>query len=312
MKCSIIVVTYNGKEVTKILLDQLTRELRNAKDNEVIVWDNNSQDGLKELLKNYLDNANWKIFLHEWNLGFAGGNNEAAKYAEGEYIFLLNPDTEIKKEDIRKMTDYLDSHPKVGIIGPRMIDEAGVVQESFGEDMTPFSEFVGKFWGSLYLESIPVFRKLKEKKLNRRTTINVGWIGGAGMMIRSEIWRKIGGIDVNFFYSAGDMVDVGKKVRDSGWEIIYFPEVTIIHKGSKTIAGNRTKALEKSYEGTLYYFKKHHGAFTVLVVKVVYCFASLVKGIIASSFSIFKREPFLDIAKSHLNASIKIVLGKIK
>jgi GT2 family glycosyltransferase len=107
------------------------------------------------------------------------------------------------------------------------------------------------------------------------------------------------------------MIDVGKQVREKGFEVVLYPAVEIVHTGSKSVASNRDESLRNSYIGTLYYFKKYYGPGTVLAAKAVYVFLSLTKALIAFPISLFKKDPYRNIAKAHFNNAIRILTGRL-
>lgn len=310
MKCSIIIVTYNAKDYTETLFKKL---LPNGmeEDMELILLDNCSTDGIREVVKSMEGQKNIKVILSNENLGFAKGNNEAAKSASGEYLFLLNPDTEITFSEIRKMTDYLDENQNVGVVGPKIYDFSGLVQESYGATTTVLSEVIGKIFGSVYIMNLPIIRSLRMNYYDKKEISDVGWIGGAALMIRSELFKKINGIDAFFFYSAGDMVDLCATVKKEGYDVKFYPEAKMIHKGGASNVKDKVDALRKSFEGSLYYFKKHNNRFEYWGIKILYIIISIIKGFISGFISIFKGKKFIDISKSHFINAFWMLVGKI-
>lgn len=301
MKCSIIIVTYNAKEDTKVCLETLFKTPL-PDTYEVVLFDNQSSDGVIEVLKQYENTKNVKVIYNTENFGFAHGNNEAIKHAVGGYLFLLNPDTEIVISEIEKLVQYLDNHPTVGVVGPKIYDAGGLVQESYGADMTFLSELVGKIFGSVYIQNIPFVRSARMKYFDKKEITSVGWIGGAALMIKRELFNTIGGIDSHFFYSAGDMVDLCASVKEQKLDVVFFPDATMKHKGGSSTAKDKVAALKKSYEGTLYFFKKHKGAYYAFCVRLLYSLVSLIKGLIAGVvFLCTWQKKYKDITKSHLS-----------
>jgi GT2 family glycosyltransferase len=307
---SIIVVTYFSEHEIEACLDAVSVPEHN--DVEIIVIDNDSKDGTVALLKaKYSNRSNIRLVFNVDNVGFAKGNNQAVAMAEGKYVLILNPDTIAPVSGILEMVDYMEKNPHVGIVGPRIVDEHGLIQESFGQDLTPWNELTGKIMQSKYAEVIPGIKKWKRNLLDRDAIIKVGWIGGACALIRKNLYESIGGINPIFFLSHGDMIDVGKQIRSKGFDAVLYPRVEIVHTGSKSVASNRDESLRNSYIGTLYYFKKYYGPGTVLTAKAVYVFLSLVKSFIAFPVSLFKKDPYRNIAKAHFNNAMRILTGTL-
>jgi len=130
-KLSIIILTYNSENDIKDCLDSLLKNF-NPKKGEIIIWDNNSKDKTRSILKNYENFPFIKIIYNDENIGFALGNNEVSKYANGKYILLLNSDTIYDFKVYEELIEYMENNKNVGVIGPKCIDELCVTQESFG------------------------------------------------------------------------------------------------------------------------------------------------------------------------------------
>lgn len=311
MKCSIIIVTYNAKDYTKVCLERLASGMDENRNVEVILFDNDSKDGVKDVLREYEGCKNFIVDLNPKNIGFASGNNEAAKIAHGEYIFLLNPDTEIDIDEVEKLTLYLDAHPDVGVVGPKIFDSYGAVQESYGESMTAMSELLGKIFGSKYVYKLPVVRQVRTHFYDKEVPTDVGWIGGAALMIRKKLFEEIKGIDQNFFYSAGDMVDLCASVKEKGFRVVFYPDATMLHRGGGANVTDKTESLRRSFEGSLYFFKKHYGRFGYVKAKIVYIITSLMKGLVSGFVAIFRGGHYKAISKSHFVNVYRLMSGKL-
>jgi len=302
---SVIILTYNSENDIKDCLDSLLKNF-NSEKAEIIIWDNNSKDKTRDILKNYESFPFIKIIYHDKNIGFALGNNEASKYANGKYILLLNSDTISDFKVYEELIEYMESNKSIGVIGPKCIDELGVTQESFGYEFSIFKEIFGKIFMSLYLEKIPIVKYAKNKILYKNEPTEVDWVGGACALIRKDLWDKIGGLDPNFFFSNGDMIDFCYQVRKLGYKCIYYPLVSIIHKGSRIVTRDlktRILGLKNGYLGSLYFLQKHKKSlFYIYLTKAVYILISLFKGILALFLVPFNKK-FKDLSFSHLYVS---------
>jgi GT2 family glycosyltransferase len=302
---SIIILTYNSEKDITDCLDSLLKNFDSEKA-EIIVWDNNSKDRTREILSNYEALPFVKIIYSDENIGFARGNNEASKYAVGKYILLLNADTISDFKVYEELIEFIEKNDKVGVIGPKCVDELSVAQESFGYEFSILKEIFGKTFMSLYLEKIPLIKLIKNKLLHKAKPTEVDWIGGACALIRRNLWDKLGGLDPNYFFSYGDMIDFCYQVRKLGYKCIYYPLVQIIHKGSKSVTRDlqtRIMGLKRGYLGCLYFLHKYKkGILYIYLTKITYFLISFLKGIIALSLTPIKKE-FKDIAFSHLYVS---------
>ncbi|MHA1380625.1 MAG: glycosyltransferase family 2 protein, partial [Candidatus Helarchaeota archaeon] len=122
---SIIIINYN---TGKLLRDCLTSVFNNVKNlnYEVLVIDNNSFDKSLEIAEREILKV--KVIRNKENLGFAGANNQGIKMAKGRYIFLLNPDTVILDEKLKKLIEFMDSHPEAGACGPLVLSSDNSIQ----------------------------------------------------------------------------------------------------------------------------------------------------------------------------------------
>lgn len=311
---SIITVTYNSVNEIGECLDALVKSEPGVYDGkfEVIVIDNASADGTFAYLeKNYSDNALVKLIYNNQNTGFALACNQGAQMAQGKYVMLLNPDTVANIKSVFELVEYLEQNNDVGIVGPRIVDEFGTAQESYGNQLTVKDEFVGKMLYSRYLEIFPFIKKWKHKKLISNDVSEVGWIGGACMLTRKDLYLKTGGIDKEFFLCHADMIDFAKKVKNLNYKVILYPIVKIVHKGSKSVVNNHDQVLRVAYAGTLYFFKKYYSPIVVFEVKCLYVTMSLFKAFFAFPISIFKHDPYRDIAGSHFKNAMRIITGKL-
>jgi GT2 family glycosyltransferase len=311
---SIIVVTYNSTNEIGECLDALVNTGNNKYDDkfEAIVIDNASADGTFAFLqKNYSNNLLIKLIYNNENTGFALACNQGVNVAQGKYVMLLNPDTVANIESVFELVKYIESVPSVGVVGPRIIDEFGTAQESYGNQLTPKQEIIGKLFYSKYLEVVPFIKKWKHRKLMSTEMVDVGWIGGACMLTRKHLYEKVLGIDKEFFLCHADMIDFCKKVKDLNYRIVLNPKVKIVHKGSKSVVNNRDKVLRVAYAGTLYFFKKYYSKWTVFLVKCIYVTLSLFKALVSFPISIFKPDPFTDIYKAHFKNAIRIITGTL-
>ncbi|MFQ7114636.1 glycosyltransferase family 2 protein, partial [Hallella bergensis] len=164
MKLSIIIVSYNVKYYLEQCLLSVRRAIEGI-DAEVIVIDNNSQDGSVDYLSKRFPDV---IFLKsDQNLGFARANNKVIKHSRGEYVLLLNPDTVVGEDVLRESLRFMETHPKAGGAGVRMLKTNGAdAKESrrgIPTPMTSFYKMIGlcsrfpknKVFGKYYMGYLP-------------------------------------------------------------------------------------------------------------------------------------------------------------
>lgn len=234
MDLSIIIVTYNQFDKVRACLASVFSSRLNGISFEVIVVDNSSPDGdIKSLSPEF---PSVKFICSPANLGMGAGNNLGADAASGDYLLILNPDTELHSNAIKVMLDYLKANPQAGIIGPKLIYPDGERQTScyrFPNLLLPF--FRRTFLGRLmpkYLDSYLManadFDEVQKVE---------GWIMGSCLMLPTALFRKLGGFDERFFMYFED-TDLCQRISRSGLEVVYQPNATVIHHHGRASAKN--------------------------------------------------------------------------
>lgn len=259
---SIIIVSFNTKDITKNCLDSINRSLWKSKIKyEIIVVDNNSHDGSKEMLEEYAKNKNNKtVYLQtNENLGFGKGNNFALKYAQGKYLLLLNSDTIILNRAIEKLFYfYQQNEKKVHFLGGKLLNKDLTPQPSachfFSLPVVFASLFLkGDYWG------LTRFSPNKFKK--------VDWVSGAYILTKKSYYQKLGGFDKNIFMYMEE-VDLLYRARKKGLNTYFYNESQIIHLGSASSAG-KTFPILQVYRGFLFFYKKHYSKIHLFFLRLI-------------------------------------------
>lgn len=220
---SIIILTYNSAGSIKECLDAIFKKI--PPNSEVIVVDNNSEDETIKLLKEY---PLVKLILNDENRGFASGCNLGAKYAVGEYLLFLNPDTKVKDEAISKMLDLIKGDDSIGLVAPQLTTD-GKVQSSIRKLPTIGGVIKEYLLGKKHAYS--------EYYVDTKHPVEVEAVYGAAMMLNKQVFEQIKGFNEKYFLYYEDL-DLCKKVRSLGLKIIYLPTAQIAHRvGYSTTRG---------------------------------------------------------------------------
>jgi len=249
MKLSIIILSFNTKDLTieciNSIADLYREELKNNNDFEIILVDNNSNDGTVDAIsKLKSQNLNLTVVQNKQNLGFSKGCNLGAKHAKGEYLLFLNSDTQVKDKGFLKMLDFLQNDPKVGILGGRMLNSDGAIQSSSGRFYNLFNLLLVLLGG----ERLGLIRQAPEK-IQR-----VDFVSGGCMMVKKTTFQKIGGFEEKLFMYMEDM-ELCYRAKTMGFLSFYFPEVNVIHK--ERGSSNKTFAVINIYKGILFFYSKY-------------------------------------------------------
>jgi GT2 family glycosyltransferase len=250
---SILIVNYNGLKFLPACLDSIARQVQC--DHEVIVVDNASSDGSRELLSAKYPNV--RLICNPTNAGFAGGNNLGAKNANGKYLLLLNHDT-VLLNDLSPAIQLFESDTEIGIVTAKMMDSNNEWRSSTGWYPSPIRLL--KF--SLLLQSPQYLTNAVREKTHCR----VDWAQGSFLLMRLEAYKELGGLDEGYFMYVED-VDFCKRAADIGLVTVFYPGVAYLHFG-----GFEPARWFRLYDG----FKRYHQKFSSWPVRVA---ANFVLGI---------------------------------
>lgn len=222
---SIVTVNFNQPKVTEELLASIAAK-SNYPDLEIIVVDNGStQDHTHEWRIKYPDA---KFIRSDKNLGFAGGNNIGIRDAKGDYLLLINNDTEITEGLVEQLADVLDKHPEAGLVSPkiRYFDQPDTLQYA---GYTPMNYYTARN------NCIGQFEKDNGQYDNRTGEVAFGH--GAAMMVRREALDKAGFMAENYFLYYEEM-DWCEHIRKAGYTIRLNMQALIYHKESVSVGRN--------------------------------------------------------------------------
>ncbi|MDR1720407.1 MAG: glycosyltransferase family 2 protein [Dysgonamonadaceae bacterium] len=252
MKLSVIIVNYNVKYYLEQCLLSLKASIRNQ-DIEILVVDNHSSDGSLEYLRPGFPDI---VFIaNNENTGFSKANNQAIRFAKGEYLLLLNPDTVIGEHTLDTLCRFMDEHADAGALGVKMIDGHGCfLPESKRGFPSPWNSLCKMTGISKIFPRSPLFGKYHLKYLDENSIHQVDVLAGACMMLRKTALDQAGLLDESFFMY-GEDIDLSYRISQAGYHNYYVPEKIIHYKGESTKKDWRY--IKIFYEAMLIFFKKH-------------------------------------------------------
>jgi GT2 family glycosyltransferase len=295
---SVVIVTYNSAADIVQCIDSTLKDLEGLAA-EIIVIDNLSSDNTVQLLNDKFAGIDrLQIIANTENLGFAGGNNQAATMCKGKYLLMLNPDTYFEPGGVfKELVDYLEANDRIGAIGPKLLYEDGSFQVSA-------SKIRGPYLDSIIYHNLPwnIVSRLYQTEAIKIS--DVDWILGACIMVRTDLFLEIGGLDLNYEFSGLDMADLCTLVRAKNFRTVYYPLVSIVHKGgtSHRLASpeQKAKALIKSHRGDIYYYQKNHGWFARFFILLVLITANAQKILVAGILGMLSIEKYQVVCHSRL------------
>ncbi len=244
-RISVVIVTFNSASTIKACIDSIIKFSSGC---EVIVVDNNSEDITCEIVQEFGKRV--KLIKASTNLGFAKANNLGVKSAIGEYFIFLNPDTEIiQKYSLNRLKIILEKNPEFGIIGPKLMYPDGLLQARVRNLPTVFNAFKEYILGKK--------GEYDFYSPNCKTLCEVESVIGACMIIKKELFQKVGGFNEKYFMYFEDL-ELCRQVRFMGLKVGFLPEVIVEHAEGKSGVNQQTGVFlhdsAKKYHGLISYF----------------------------------------------------------
>lgn len=205
-----------------------------------------------------IEYENTKIHLIENlnNVGFSSANNLCLKTIKYKYCLLLNPDTLIKFQTITKCVHYLDQHPNVGVLGCKVLNDDNSLQSSC-RNFPSISNIVFETLGIHELmKKIHISTTHYLQLWDHKTVMKVDSVKGAFLLTRQSVIDQVGLLDESFFMYCEE-VDFCKRVKENGWNVVFYPEAEIIHYGGKSTEINSLTNLIELHRSQRYYCRKH-------------------------------------------------------
>jgi N-acetylglucosaminyl-diphospho-decaprenol L-rhamnosyltransferase len=255
---TVVVVNYN----TGYLLDRLFSTLSAAQGSlklQVIVVDNVSGDNSVEILRTKYPDVT--LIQNSTNVGFGRANNQSLPLILGRYVLLLNTDAFLSADTLMKTVGFMESHPKCGILGVKLVGETGELQPSCRYFPTPWNVFLTKTGLNRIFRGT---RLVDDMDWDHASIRECDWVPGCYYLVRRQLIEQVGLFDPRFFLYYEE-VDHCRAVRRGGWTVTFYPFTTVLHIGGEsakshgplTGAGQQVSALQ--VESELLYFRKHHG-----------------------------------------------------
>jgi len=285
---AIVILNWNGKHYLEKFLNKL--ELKSDIPGvSIVVADNGSTDGSVEYLKE--SHPNIQIIEFDRNHGFTGGYNRALKEINTDYFLLLNSDIDVSEGWLDPLIKNMDSNPKVGICMPK-------IRSAFERGKF---EYAGACGGFIDILGYPFCRgrilsNIEVDDLQYDQDREIFWASGAALMIRSELFSSIGGLDESFFAHMEE-IDLCWRAKLAGWQVWVYPEAVVYHVGGGTLPNNSPKKLYFNYRNNLLMLYKNlpfSSLYLILISRMILDGLSAIVYLLQG-----KREQFLSVFKAH-------------
>ena len=264
MDVSFIIVSWNVRELLQRALTSVFADSADI-ETEIILVDNASHDGTVETVRREFPRVH--LSANADNRGFTRGNNQALAEARGRYFFLLNPDAELVKGATPALLEYAEANPRVGIVGPQILNPDQTIQSSrrrfptFGTALVESTRLQQWFPRNSWIERYYLLDKRDD------VVQDVDWIVGAAMFVRREVYEQIGGFDESFFMYSEEL-DWCYRAKRAGWRVVYLPPAQVIHHEGKSSEQVTAKRNIYFHSSKIRFFRKHHGAFPAALLRL--------------------------------------------
>lgn len=257
---TISIVSWNSKDQLRECLQSIKRNVDGITF-EVIVVDNDSNDGSSDLMKS--DFPEFRLIENDSNAGFARANNQSLKIAKGRYFMLLNTDTIVLPGAIKKMVDFMDNNPQAGALGPRLIWPDGSLQGHCRVFPNLFNSFLSLF----SLDGLFPSKSWRMTWWDHNDLREVDQPMGACLLVRKKAIDQAGELDERFFVYYED-VDWCMRIKKAGWSIFFLPDAKIIHYAGSWPLSLTSRIINE--ESRIKYFRKYFGEGSAIMLRILF------------------------------------------
>lgn len=302
---TVVVVNYN----TAHLLDRMFAALDAARGElrlQVIVVDNASRDNSVEILRAHYPHV--ELIENSTNVGFGRANNQVLPQAHGRYLLLLNTDAFVSPDTLVKTIEFMDSNPRCGVLGVKLVGRDGSLQPSCRYFPTPWNIFLTRTGLNRFF---PGVRSIDDMSWDHAAVRECDWVPGCFYLVRRAVIERVGLFDPRYFLYYEE-VDHCRAVREAGWTVIFYPFTQVLHFGGESAAsegpltqfGRQISALR--IESELLYFRKHYGLMGMLGA----VFLSMLGDVMETSRGLVQRKYTTpaSAAARHMSTMLKLLV----
>ena len=257
MRCSVVILNWNGEQTLRQFLPSVLAHTQ-SKDVEIVVADNGSTDGSL----NFLQTQPVRVIKLEQNYGFAEGYNRAIEQVDAEYVVLLNSDVEVTPQWLDRMLDYMDAHPKVMAAQPKVLSWHSKQQYEKGKVSAIRFEHAGAAGGMMDILGYPyckgrLMTHLEEDHGQYDEVSPIFWATGACLLIRTQVYKEIGGLDANFFAHQEEIDLCWRLLNQYPFSVFSLPFSVVYHVGGATLGYENPKKTFLNFRNNLLMLRKN-------------------------------------------------------
>jgi GT2 family glycosyltransferase len=220
-KVSAAIVIYNDLEKAVKAVESLVNNTKDV-DLELFIIDNNSKDNGGDAISKRFPDIN--VIVKEKNKGFGDGHNSVLERLDSDYHAVINPDIVIDRDVLSELSNFLDNNGDVVLVTPKILNTDGTDQQLPKRDPTVLALVGRRIFRGLLKREVGHYQ-MKDKDLSK--TVDIEFATGCFFMMRTSVFKKLGGFDTNFFLYYEDM-DITRRARRLG-RTVYYPETYVYH-----------------------------------------------------------------------------------
>lgn len=271
---SVIILSFNTMDLTRACLISLKKSSLGRISMEILVCDNGSSDGSVGMIRKEFPDI--ILIENTRNLGFAAGNNPGIRKAKGNYILLLNSDTEVQRTSLSVMLDYMRHHKEVGAATCKLVLANGSIDPACHRGFpSPWAAFTYFSKLERIFPKTALFGQYHQTYKDFNTVHEIDMISGAFFLTRSEVIQKVGMLDEEYYFYGEDM-DWCFRIKEKGWKIIYNPKAIVLQKKKQSGRAHsdrmrRVKTELYFYEYNKLFYRKNYGRrYPGILMSVIY------------------------------------------
>ena len=245
MKLSVVLISWNGRAFLERCLRSLS--FLDEEETEIIVVDNGSRDGTGEMVAR--DFPRVLLLTMPENKGVSYARNRGLERTSGDYIWILDNDTEVSSETTQTLLNFMDRHPRCGLCACRLMDADGLVQES--------CKVYPGLWQKIRNLLHPHGYRYVYGLRKMQKAFEPDYLIGACQMVRRKAFEQVGLLDEHIFYGPED-ADFCLRIRAAGWYLQYLPQVSILHNCQRASRKHLFSRLALTHTLSLFYFYRKH------------------------------------------------------
>ena len=280
---AIIIVNYNVSQLLRRCLQSVFNS-DHSLSVAVCVVDNDSPDDSTNMVRKEFPQV--YLIENDENIGYPAANNQGMRRLgvdhpepsnRPRYVLLLNPDTEVPAEAFAILTGYLDQNQEVGVLGPKLLLPDGTLDLACRRSFpTPEVSFYRMSGLSRIFPRSRKFGQYNMTYLDENQFTEVDSVVGAFMLVRGTAIDRVGLMDERF-WMYGEDLDWAKRIKDAGWKVVYFPDVSVLHV-KRASSRQSKRAQVEFYRAMLIFYYKHYREQTPFYLHWVIILGVAIKG----------------------------------